>query len=719
MVLRMTPVALAISMLAVPHWATAQSTAETGNEVTLSSVQVSASAEGPSDLPKAYAGGQVAKGARLGLLGNQDVMDTPFSVTSYTAKLIEDQGAKRVADVLDNDPSVRFTTSASHMYENFRLRGFDVHSSDLAINGMYGLAPLGNSTLEFVERVEVLKGPSAMFSGMAPSGGIGGTINLVPKRAGDDPLNRLTFGYETQSQFGASADIGRRFGERKEFGVRVNGSYTDGETALSGQDKTNKFLSAALDYRGESLTATLDIYRSKQSFTGGSPAMFGFISPNIPNAPDPRTNFLSSAAGELESQAIIGRVEYAFNRNLTAFVSVGKRTHDYSGWVNGTHVHNVQSNGNAQVRGVAQIGYDDAVSSEAGVRTNFSTGSVRHEMVVQATRLDLESGSLSNTTGMVATSFGNPTTPALPAMPGGPIPMTSDTTLSSLAVVDTLSFMQDALRLTLGLRQQRVVQTSWNAAGTIVTGDYDERALTPALGIVVKPWGEGISLYASYVEGLSKGMSFTTVNGYANNQTTKPYKTKQKEIGLKWNAGTFANTFSVFEITQPTVTSVTAGGFGNYVAHEGNESQVRGLEWNTFGAIMPTLRVLGGVSYTKSELTETYNGQNVGNEIFGVPRWQANLGAEWDTPLSGFSLNTRLVATSQQYLNNANTYRIPGWGVMDLGARYETRIGAYKTTFRVNVRNLFDRHYYSGSFAEPRATLGVGRTVQASASLDF
>lgn len=191
MVLRMTPIALAIGMLALPQLAFAQSTTESGNEVTLSAVKVVSSTEGPTELPKAYAGGQVAKGARLGLLGNQDVMDTPFNITSYTAKLIEDQGAKTVADVLQNDPSVRFTTSGSHAYENFRLRGFEVHSSDLAINGMYGLAPLGHSSLEFVERVEVLKGPGAMFTGMAPSGGIGGIINLVPKRAGDDPLTRV------------------------------------------------------------------------------------------------------------------------------------------------------------------------------------------------------------------------------------------------------------------------------------------------------------------------------------------------------------------------------------------------------------------------------------------------------------------------------------------------------------------------------------------------
>lgn len=711
MALRMSPVALAISTLVLPYGAWAQT-----NEVTLPAVQVSASTERPSDLPSSYAGGQVAKGARLGLLGNQDVMDTPFNITSYTAQLIEGQGARTVADVLKNDPSVRFTTSGSHAYENFRLRGFDVHGSDLAINGMYGLAPMGNSSLEFVERVEVLKGPSALFTGMAPSGGIGGVINLVPKRAGNDPLTRVTLGYQSGSQFETKVDVGRRFGEEKSVGLRVNGSYSDGETDLKGQDKTRKFLSAALDYRGEQLTASLDVYSSKQKFDGGSPAMFGFANPDIPAAPDPSRNYLRSASGEMESQAVIARAEYAFNRQVSAFASVGVRDYDYSGWVNGTHIHSVQPDGRAQVRGVAQRGYDDSVASEAGVRMNFNTGDIRHEMVLQLTRLEMESGSLSSVTGMSNTSLNAPITPTLPAMPLGATPKTSDTTLSSLALVDTLSFMQDKVRLTLGLRQQRVQQKSYSTAGAL-TGDYDEKATTPAIGLVLKPWGEGMSLYANYVQGLSQGTSVKAVNGYAQDQTFKPYETEQKEVGVKWNAGSFTNTISLFEITKPEL--ITTGKNPALVASDDGESRVRGLEWNVFGQLTSTIKLLGGLSYTKSKLTKTAGGVNEGNELFGVPRWQANLGAEWDTPLAGLSFSTNLIATSKQYLNNANTYEIPGWSQVDIGARYTTKVASHQTTFRVGVNNLFDRHYYSGSFAEPRATLAQGRTVQASVAVDF
>lgn len=66
--------------------------------------------------PVAYAGGQVATGGQLGMLGNRSVMDTPFNQTSFTAKTIQDQQARSVADVLLNDPSVRANQSASAGY---------------------------------------------------------------------------------------------------------------------------------------------------------------------------------------------------------------------------------------------------------------------------------------------------------------------------------------------------------------------------------------------------------------------------------------------------------------------------------------------------------------------------------------------------------------------------------------------------------------------------
>ncbi|RUP92211.1 TonB-dependent siderophore receptor, partial [Corynebacterium pseudodiphtheriticum] len=74
-----------------PHaWAVTPQPADGTQPLTLDATNVNARYNGPGDLPDVLAGGQVARGARLGMLGNKDVMDTPFSVTSYTAKTMAD-----------------------------------------------------------------------------------------------------------------------------------------------------------------------------------------------------------------------------------------------------------------------------------------------------------------------------------------------------------------------------------------------------------------------------------------------------------------------------------------------------------------------------------------------------------------------------------------------------------------------------------------------------
>ncbi len=55
---------------------------------------------------------------------------------------------------------------------------------------------------------------------------------------------------------------------------------------------------------------------------------------------------------------------------------------------------------------------------------------------------------------------------------------------------------------------------------------YDENKLSPSLGIVIKPFGENLSFYASYVEGLSKADSVTSTADVNEGKLFKPYETK-------------------------------------------------------------------------------------------------------------------------------------------------------------------------------------------------
>ncbi|KMJ92520.1 TonB-dependent receptor [Achromobacter xylosoxidans] len=684
----------------------------------LPAVTVTANSAQDQDLPAPYAGGQVAQGARLGMMGNQDVMDTPFNVTSYTAELIQNQQARTLADVMANDASVRFTTSSGHAYENFRIRGFDVNQNDVAINGMYGLAPMGRAPLEFVERVEVLKGPNALFSGMAPSGAVGGTINLVPKRAEDTPNATFGLNWQGDGQLGTTIDAGRRFGDANQWGARVNGAFSDGATTLDGQSRKREFLSLGLDYRGSALSASIDAYHSQESFQGGTPAMFWFGGSVVPKAPDPRINQFSTGYGSIQSNAVVGRAEYRFNDNVSVFGGIGRRDSHQSGLINGTHARQIDANGNFTGSIIGQRAYTDATSAEAGLRSRFKTGAVGHELVLQASILDTEDGSATGTASTFRSNIYDPITPVMPGVPDS-APKTAENTLTSLALVDTMSFLDDRLRLTGGLRNQRVKTTNFDKNGN-TTSRYDKQAVTPAVALVVKPWGPDLSFYANYVQGLSKGDSVTDTTATNFGQVFAPYKTEQKEVGVKWNAGTFTNTLALFQIDKPML--VTEGTTARPTYADGGEKRVRGVEWNTFGELARGVRVLGGVTYSQGKQTKTSFGRYDGNTAVGAPRWQANTGLEWDTPwIAGLTLSARVQATSSQYADAANKLKIPGWGQLDLGARYAMLVNGKDVVLRLNVNNVFDKHYYAGSFSDttPIATLGPARTVTASASISF
>ena len=73
---------------------------------------------------EAYAGGQVTRSGRIGLLGNKDIFDTPFSISSYTAELIENQQARTVGDVVHNDASTRLTSSGQGFFEHITIGAF-------------------------------------------------------------------------------------------------------------------------------------------------------------------------------------------------------------------------------------------------------------------------------------------------------------------------------------------------------------------------------------------------------------------------------------------------------------------------------------------------------------------------------------------------------------------------------------------------------------------
>jgi iron complex outermembrane receptor protein len=230
--------------------------------------------------PPVFAGGQVASGARIGALGNQPLMSTPFAVQAITSQVAQEQQLQQLPDLAKYDASLAQNVGRYTYFDSVNIRGFQ--ASNL-IEGVPTARGIIQQTEPF-ERFEILRGPGA--TALSTISGFGlGAINLIPKRAGDAPLTEVTARYLGGAAFGTHLDVGRRFGANKEWGVRFNGAFVEGESAVSETRLSSKIGHLALDYRGERLRVTFDLNASDNFPRGVSPGLFipgGFAVPRPP-----------------------------------------------------------------------------------------------------------------------------------------------------------------------------------------------------------------------------------------------------------------------------------------------------------------------------------------------------------------------------------------------------------------------------------------------------
>lgn len=676
----------------------------------LGAVTVTGQAEAIGGLQKTYAGGQFARGGSLGILGITDLMNVPFSTTNYTAELIDNQQAMSVADVVMNDASVRPLTSRGGFGDDFQVRGFTVSNGDTGINGLFGLAPTTRIPLEMIERVEVLKGPGSLANGVGPGGSIGGSINVVTKRAADIPLTRLTTTYMSDAQLSTHLDVGRRFGEDNQWGVRVNGVLRSGEGNIDNGTQKLGLATLGLDYLGPRLRWSLDAFTSRDSTDEFRPqTAFAAGITQIPAPPSARLNFYPGTALSGSTRTVATRVEYDLSDTTTAYAGAGYTDFAYqqtfpSGRPNALGNFNVSN---------AYYDYDSKTSAaDVGLRTRFSTGSVGHTLVVGLNALSQESGYFyaTSATSNPSSLYSPAALPAVTAQRTAPA-KSAETTQSSLAVADTLAFANDRLLVTLGLRDQTIELQNFSLTTGAATTNYKASSISPLAGVVFK-LQPNLSVYGNFTSGLTRGGTAPATAANAG-QTFAPFKSNQLEAGVKVDWGQLTTQAAVYQITRPS--SLTHP-VTNIYSFDG-EQRNRGLELTAYGEVQRGLRLMASAAFNDAKLTQTQGGINQGNKANGVPERTFNLGLDWDTPwVPSLALNGRVIHTSRVFYDAANLLRVPAWTRLDVGARYRTHVAGKPVVLRANVENLFDKNYWVTS---TYVTVGAPRTLVLSAAIDF
>ena len=679
------------------------------------------------ELRDSFAGGQVSRGGRAGILGNLDMMDSPFASTNFTADIIREQQARSIADVLQNDPVVRVAKGFGNFQELYVMRGFPVYSDDMTYNGLYGVLPRQYVAAELSERVEVFRGASAFLNGAAPGGsGLGGSVNIVPKRAGDDPLNRVTLGYESQGHWYGAADVSRRFGDDSQStGVRANFVQRGGETSIDNQDRELSVAAIGIDHDSDNFRLSLDLGYQDHQVDSPRPA----VTPGsaIPEAPDSDTNFAQEWTYTNERQ-FFGAVrgEYDFTDNITAWAAYGFRSGEEDNVF--ANPRQAEANGDFSAYRFDNVRNDEIRSGEVGLNIEFKTASVGHTIITSASTFSLESENayaFSDFSGFAGNIY-NPVTATVPDADffiGGDLSnplITEKTDLSSFALADMISFNDGKILLTLGGRVQNIETRTFDYNTGDELSGYDESQFTPVVGIVYKS-SEQVSYYANYIEGLLPGEVAPASSGGEPienaGEAFDPYSAEQIEVGVKYDAGQYGGSLSVFN------TSKQSSIIEDNVFSTDGEQQNQGLELSVFGMPTSNLRVLGGFTWLDAEMTKTQDGTLDGKTAIGVPDLQANINIEWDVDaLPGLTVDARAAYTSKQYASADNSLEVDASNRFDLGVRYSFFAGMTDITLRARVDNVFDNNYWASVGGFPGSNylvLSEPRTFRLSASFNF
>lgn len=670
-------------------------------------------------------GGQVARTADYGVLGNRDTMTTPFNATTFTDKTITDIQASNITDVIAMDASTNNQT-LSGASQAWAIRGFRAQQQDVSFNGLHGIAPRFYTGVEGIDRVEVLKGASALLYGMSPNGSVGGNVNYVPKRAKQgENQNSIKFTYGDGKQFGQQIDLGARTADNK-WGVHFTGYHTNGSTSFKDEKINTNSAFLGVDRQGSHSRFYLDagyVYNNIEN-PQYRVQFSGITNKEIPNTKSPnyigQHGMLSADHNakyglpdtyrHVTEKFGVARYEYDFSKHLTGFAALGMRETKMD------YVYNdfrYQANGTSQYLLHNNTHINRALSAEVGLKGQFDTGTIKHEVTGVATRLawkrymtNDKEGAWTNMSKLTSTTVSD-----YDSKYGWDPALNDSNLLTGFALTDVISTKDDKWTFVLGGRYQHIKQ-NLNKTGKT----YKEHAFSPAFAVVHK-LNDRTSVYANYMQGLTAGDIVDS--NYANDgEVLAPYKTKQFEVGAKFNTGNYLTTVSAFQMEQAGTLVETRNGL-DYLT-SGGKVRNRGVEVSVAGEPREGTRVMGSLMFLRSKYQKALDSYQ-GNDVMGTPRWQAVARVEQDIKsVKGLSVSLRANYQGPSYIDQWNTYKVGGRVTWDLGTRYEFKgLGGHPMTLRADVYNVFNKDYWNAMSNNPAIYVGKGRTAVVSLETKF
>ncbi|AVR06059.1 TonB-dependent siderophore receptor [Pluralibacter gergoviae] len=661
--------------------------------------------------------GYTAKTSSGATKTDRPLVETAQSISVVTRQQMEDQGAANVGQALNYTPGVNSGFGgASSRFDAISLRGF--HGGDvdnIFLDGMRLMSDGGSHNVLqidpwFIERVDVIKGPSSAPYGQSVPGGL---VNLTSKRPQFKSEGHLRAFVGSQATKGLAFDYTDAI--NSQWAYRITGITRNTNTQYSDTREERYAIAPSLLWQPDSDTSLLlQAYLQKDPSGGyhGSLPLDGTRYKHNGRRLHRDVNEGDSGDGYQRRQQIYS---YAFDHQFNDVWSLHSSA-SYShinasldqvyqtGWI---------GSGNTLSRGYSgSRGSLDGWSTDNRLQADFSTGAVGHTVTVggeyHRLRNDLWSGWGS----------ASPLDPwsGYTASRGHTVTGSDD---NNRRYYQTGAYLQDEMtwnrwHLDVAGRYDRIV--SRQVSDTYHTSSRRSDDRVSGRGSLLYAFENGFSPYFSYSQAITPAM----LPG-ADGTLLKPTTSQQVEAGLKYQPPGTADLYSiaVYDLTQKDVATRDPNiATATYIPAGKVRSQ--GVELEARNQLTPRLSTIAGYTWNRLRFHDTDDG-TAHNTPQLTPNQMASLWARYQFDY-GLSAGAGVRYIGRQWADDANSERLPSVTLFDAMVRADA--GAWSPALKgawlqVNANNLGDREYVSGCYGTTNCYRGAERSVMATVGYDF
>ncbi|AUA31206.1 TonB-dependent siderophore receptor [Pseudomonas sp. SGAir0191] len=656
------------------------------------------------------------------------LVETSQSVSVVTRQQIDDQGSQTVAQAMRYTPGVMTNPyGATHRYDYVAMRGFNDGSVDnIYVDGLKSMGDNGTySTMQvdpyFLERIDVLKGPSSVLYGRSSPGGL---VALTTKKPVYTAFHQVQASVGTQGQRGLGFDTSGPLDSDKRIAYRLTGLADASDTQFD-HNKEERYAiapSLSIDF-SEDTSLTLQAYLQHDpngGYHGGNPAD-GMLSKR--NGVRLSNHFFEGEPGidnyERTQQSFSYQFEHRFNDVFTARQNFRYQDSDVSmdqvysaGW----------ADADSTVLNRAYTGGDERLHSyiiDNMVQAEFFTGIAKHTLLL-GTDYQRRKADVSWRYGTV-----DPLDAANPQYGNGNLQVLGENRYQR-RLQQTGVYLQDLVeldqwRFSLGLRQDWVKVSEDNRDTD--TRVSDKRSNFTTRAGVLYLFENGLAPYVSYSESFNPN----TVSDQ-DGKPLAPTEGTQWEAGIKYQPPGSDNlyTASVFRIEQENLASKQPD--EDFYRPVG-QVRSQGLELEAHVQVTDNLKLLGGYTYTDIEYSKSMPSlvssglDNKGNSPTQAPEQMVSLWADYNFrqgALDGLKLGGGVRYVGHSWADAENSRKVPSYTLVDASLGYDLgKLGLKGLDVRLNANNLTNQRYITSCASLNYCYMGEERNVSATVSYQF